>query len=171
MIPMLAGIDSGWVAGIATAFLAAGTVGGVIIDRRRTARRDRKEEAKDEAEAAKERAEAPAVQVVATTQAAEALARAAASLIEPFQRTIHEMTLEQGALREAVTISRAAEERCRVELAECRAELVVVRAELAGTKREVDETKRDAAGTKAKVREVTDKLGMEPPNGPEHDPA
>lgn len=128
---MVGAIDSGWVAAIATMFLAAGTVGGVVFDRRRTARRDREDEAKVEAEA-------PATELTATSKAAEAIARAAALLIAPFQATIADMQKEHGALREAISTSRAAEEKCQRDLAEVR----------------------------GKLREVTDRLGIEPAADP-----
>jgi phage shock protein A len=132
----LAAIDSGWVAAIGTLTLGVAAVGAIWADRRWRLRQERKKEAED-------RAEVPSRELSAASVAAESIARAAASLIAPFQETIANMQQEHGALREAVTVSRAAEEQCKRELNDLRAEHVKVQ---------------------SKLREVTDRLGI-PPNG------
>lgn len=120
-------LDSGWVAAFGTVVLGGATVAAVYADRRWRRRQEKKKEAVD-------RAEAPANELSAASKAVTAVASAAASLIAPFQATITQLQVEQGALREAVTVSRAAEEKCKVELAEVR----------------------------EKLREATDKLGIPP---------
>jgi hypothetical protein len=59
---------------------------------------------------------------------------------------VRQLQNEQGALREAVTVSRSAEEACRAELAAVREDLLA---------------------TQLKLREVTDHLDIDP-DGPGH---
>lgn len=120
MIESLAAIDSGWAAAIGTLILAFGSVTAVYLDRRRARKVDQKADAK-------EKAEAPAVELNATSKAAEALARAASQLILPFQSTIAQMSEEHAVMREQCRVSKAAEERCRTELADVRAELRMIK--------------------------------------------
>lgn len=133
---LIASFDSGWVGALGTVIVGAAAVGAILLDRGWRQRQERKQEKEDAVEA-------PARELNATSQAAETVARAAAALLDPLQRTIANMQTEQGALREAVTVSRTAEEKCKDELAEVRADLAL---------------------TKAKLREVTDRLQI-PPNG------
>jgi hypothetical protein len=136
MIPPLAAIDSGWAAAIGTLILAVGTVAGLLLEQRRRKRVDAKADAVHEAEA-------PALELTATSKAAEAIARAAASLIAPFQQTIADNQREMGVLREAVRVVTEREAECQAELARY----------------------------KTKLTEVTNHLGLDPPNGrdePEH---
>lgn len=131
---ILGGVDSGWATGIGSLLLALGTGGGIYFQQRRQKRQDKKTDDEHEAEA-------PVRELNATSQAAEAIARAAASLIAPFQQTIAGQSHELGELREAITTSRLAEEKCQVDLAQVRTDL---------------------AEARAKLREVTDHLGLEP---------
>lgn len=131
---LLAGVDSGWATGIGTVVAALAAVGGILFQQRRQHRQDL-------AAVAKEEEEAPGKELVATSQAAEAIARAAASLIAPFQLTIAGQSHELGALREAVAVSRTAEEKCQQDLAKVKEEL---------------------HACCLKLREVTDHLGLEP---------
>lgn len=137
MIAPLAAIDSGWAAAIGSLLLASGGLLGLLLEQRRRRRSDKKADRKAEAEA-------PSLELNATSKAAEAIARAAASLISPFQETIAGLTRECGALREAITTSRSAEEKCQRDLAECRAEL---------------------ASVKTKVQEITNHLELDGPDG------
>lgn len=131
---LLAGIDPGWAAAIGTLLLAAGGFAGLFLEQRRARRKEEKDEAT-------KNAEAPALELTATSKAAEAIARAAASLIAPFQQTISDMSREHGALREAISTSRQAEEKCQADLQHVRTEL---------------------HETRVKLREVTEHLGIDP---------
>lgn len=122
MIPAVAGLTAD--TGVLAAVVAAGcALAGIYFQRQIQHRKD-----------AKTAEEAPAREMNAMGQTAEVIARAAASLIAPFQQTIADMQRELGALREALNLSRAAEAKCQAELGEVR----------------------------SKLREVTDHLGLEP---------
>ncbi len=141
---MLANIDSGWAAAIGSLILAVGTVSGLYLEQRRQKRKAAKDDAVQEARQ-------PSEEMVATTHAAEAIARASASLIQPFQDAIRNQEGQLGELREAVRNVQARERQCQLELEACRSEL-------RDTKGELHETRR-------KLREVVDRTPGVDPNG------
>jgi predicted nucleic acid-binding Zn-ribbon protein len=134
---MLASLSANW-AGVYIAL--ASLLGGVItwfVQQRRAAR-------KKLVDATTKEAQAPANELAVATRAAEAVTGAAVQLLEPFQKRVTEQATQIGQLQEAITLSRTAEARCQDELAAVRFEL---------------------HETKTKLREVTDHLGLEPPDG------
>lgn len=117
---LLAGLGPSWTSAIGTVALGAGGLLTWLYQRR-------KDRSADAAERAKRKAERPIQEVSAMSAGAEAIARAATALIEPLQKEIQD-------LRDEVTTSRTAEEKCQRDLAEVR----------------------------TKLREVTDHLGLGP---------
>ncbi len=130
-------LDSGWVAALAALLLASGTATGLFLSERRTRRKDLKD-------AREEDARLPSDEMTATTHAAEAIARASAQLITPFQDAIRNQEGQIGELREAVRNVQIREETCRHELEAARAEL---------------------HDTRRKLREVIDQIPGVDPNG------
>lgn len=140
---MIAGIDSGWAAAAGTLILALGTVTGLWLEQRRTRRKALREEAAKDARL-------PSDEMTATTHAAEAIARASAQLIQPFQDAIRSQEGQIGELREAVRNVQAREAECQ---------------------RELESTKVELHATRLKLREVTDTLGLHPDGLPPSSPS